>query len=402
MCRSKQIILVILSIVLLIPVPVFAVEYDEDFYSSNDILFYDPRATDTNCSANNTDSTAVTVEMNAAIETSLKYFTGKGFSLMQAAAIAGNLQQESKFNPTATNKIGAYGIAQWLSGRKQNLQQKANYNTLDTQLEFIWEELNGGEKQSLASLLSYSGNSPKELAIVFGESYERYGSNEQGNRSSYAQSIYDRFKGTIADGSGVSLPTGVTVANSGDGNVLGDCGGALGGVSSIDDAVAWANKFIDDTEKQYPGEKGSHLNQISGQDKILYQWRTPSKTYCWGASGCEECVAVAGWFVTNMTDYRFTPANGIDVVARLGDNGAPTGSEPRPFSVFSQPSSTPNGHTGVVLGVLQDGSVITLENNSGGDGKTRIRQRTMPSTATYAYVGDKLKGAAAGLAGSTP
>ena len=86
---------------------------------------------------------------NDNIEKVLRFFVGKGLSLKQAAAIAGNLEQESRINPTIENSIGAYGIAQWLGGRKNNLKAKSNYNTLETQLEFLWEELNGAEKAVL-------------------------------------------------------------------------------------------------------------------------------------------------------------------------------------------------------------------------------------------------------------
>lgn len=82
-----------------------------------------------------------------------QFFLSKGLTPVQAAGLLGNFQQESGINPESENSgSGAYGIAQWLGGRKERLLQKPNYNTLDVQLEFVWSELNGGYKTVLQNL----------------------------------------------------------------------------------------------------------------------------------------------------------------------------------------------------------------------------------------------------------
>ncbi|MCL1876660.1 phage tail tip lysozyme [Candidatus Saccharibacteria bacterium] len=84
-------------------------------------------------------------EANA--EVIYKFLTGKGFTAVQASAIMGVWYGESDFNPTATEpSSGAYGLAQWLGSRKTALFAKPNHNTLETQLNFFLEELNGSYK----------------------------------------------------------------------------------------------------------------------------------------------------------------------------------------------------------------------------------------------------------------
>lgn len=84
------------------------------------------------------------------VKKAMQFFIGKGLSFKDAAAIIGNLMAESgvlannDISPTAENKKGHdYGIAQWTGSRKKELMKRANYNTLETQLEFLWDELTG-------------------------------------------------------------------------------------------------------------------------------------------------------------------------------------------------------------------------------------------------------------------
>ncbi len=68
-------------------------------------------------------------------------------SAIQAAGIMGNIQQESGFSTTIVNKSsGAYGLIQWLGGRKTALQnfargQGKDMGDISVQLEFMKQEL---------------------------------------------------------------------------------------------------------------------------------------------------------------------------------------------------------------------------------------------------------------------
>lgn len=85
----------------------------------------------------------------------VNFFTGKGLTVQQASGIYGNLMVESNLNTEAMGDKGtSRGIAQWHSQRKTNLEnyEKKHGSSLNTQLEFLWEELNSTEKKALEDL----------------------------------------------------------------------------------------------------------------------------------------------------------------------------------------------------------------------------------------------------------
>ena len=78
------------------------------------------------------------------------YLMGKGLGSVTTAAIMGNIWQESKYNPDATEDgdNGGYGICQWTDpyvrgeGRRTNLENFASQkgkpvSDLDVQLDFF-------------------------------------------------------------------------------------------------------------------------------------------------------------------------------------------------------------------------------------------------------------------------
>ena len=83
------------------------------------------------------------------------YLAKKGLTDIQIAGIMGNVKQESGFDPNALNSSsGAYGIVQWYAGRKTSFESYASSvgkpkNDLNTQLNYMWKELNEGYKTSV-------------------------------------------------------------------------------------------------------------------------------------------------------------------------------------------------------------------------------------------------------------
>lgn len=77
------------------------------------------------------------------------FLKSKGLNDIQAAAICGNIEAESEYNPSAKNEIGAIGICQWLNDRATKLQSLAsskgkNWDDLSVQLEYLWSEIGPG------------------------------------------------------------------------------------------------------------------------------------------------------------------------------------------------------------------------------------------------------------------
>ena len=95
------------------------------------------------------------------------YFVSQGLSPVQAAGIVGNLQGESgqRLNTSTINPgdgrdgTDSIGIAQWNSSRAQALKDYAAskgtpHTDLNTQLEFLHQELKGPEKAAYDKLLA--------------------------------------------------------------------------------------------------------------------------------------------------------------------------------------------------------------------------------------------------------
>lgn len=239
----------------LMPLKVFAI--DVDFYSANDILFYNPN--DTGCNdtseTNTVDGTTGDTGYEQRLETTLNFLTGKGFSLAAASGIAANLKMESGIAPTRiqntppsvkapdnynpVNKTG-FGIAQWTFTSRQSAlkdyakSQGKNITDLTVQLEFLWHEATTHSEystmikalNSIKSETPYKGVDPVIAAtILFHGRTDKLmhnstvqkvnpsrgfeGSADTGarvvnHRGGAATTIYKKYDGKIADGTGVT------------------------------------------------------------------------------------------------------------------------------------------------------------------------------------------------------
>ena len=99
------------------------------------------------------------------------------------AGIMGNIAHESGFNPKATNPNGgAFGLVQWLGGRKSGLQsfaksQGKSASNINVQIDYIIKEIKSGAQSgptgrvTIKSLNARSG--PEDAAEFFDRNYER-------------------------------------------------------------------------------------------------------------------------------------------------------------------------------------------------------------------------------------
>ncbi len=87
-------------------------------------------------------------------------------------------------------------------------------------------------------------------------------------------------------------------------------------------------------------------------------WTGGSGGYNYGSN----CVSFTRFFLMKFTDVNMSGSmgDGSDVVANLAKKGVPTGTEPKVYSIFSTPatSGNPYGHTGVVLGIQGDTIIV--------------------------------------------
>lgn len=147
------------------------------------------------------------------------YFIQKGLSAIQTAAIIGNLQQESSFNPEEIESDGnsknpsdsgggGWGLAQWTPGSKvvgiaQGLHISGPIYELATQLDVIWGEMNTSTPASYTGFTkAFKGiNDLAQATDFFTKNYEAAGI--VGPRFQYATDALKKF-GNTATGSSSS------------------------------------------------------------------------------------------------------------------------------------------------------------------------------------------------------
>lgn len=102
-------------------------------------------------------------------------------------------------------------------------------------------------------------------------------------------------------------------------------------------------------------------NYYNGPDVDAIKWALPS--------GKKNCVSFSKWFAGYFTGLSWAGGNGWAVAQNFaGKHGLSKGTEPRPFSIFSNPRSSimckeegrPCGHTGIVVAVSGD-KITTIE-----------------------------------------
>jgi hypothetical protein len=116
------------------------------------------------------------------------------------AGVVGNALVESgvSLSPTAENpRSKAYGIFQWLGGRRQGLETYANSkgaspSSFNIQMERFVQELKGADFQGQATVQALnSSNSPAQAAAEFNRLFERAPGQKEQERQDYAKEIYN-------------------------------------------------------------------------------------------------------------------------------------------------------------------------------------------------------------------
>jgi hypothetical protein len=167
-------------------------------------------------------STSMPLKPGGSAEKVFNYFIDRGLSEVVAAGIAGTFQKESNFDTSVTNRkgSGATGLAQWLGDRLTALHAFGgdDWNTLQTQLDFVWHELTGSERGALAAVKG--AKTPEQAATIFDKTYER--SDGLLSAPSFARAIFNAFEqhrshfaegGVVGGGDGTPVPI---VAHAGE------------------------------------------------------------------------------------------------------------------------------------------------------------------------------------------
>lgn len=342
-----------------------AVEFDEQFYSSNDILFYDPRAV--NCSEVSNDLIGSGNE-----EQTWNYFVSKGLPEKQTAGIIGNFQVEAPGINPKTNQTGGgpgRGIAQWsVDGRWATLIKWAGSKdiySLQTQLDFVWYELNGSEKAAFNKLKATT--TIRDATTVFMTHYERPGVEALEKRLAAANLAYGKYsKGTtetapVTDPENdldIEIPEAPDPSATSVGNPECDVGAGSGNVVAI--AQAELKKGVvevpigcDAGNPSRKGDCGPEVNKYTDStlefwcaDFVSWVYKQAGTPFTGGSSGGWRYPGVSGlraWFEKNGT-YTL---NSSSVTPKPGDVYITAG----------------ESHTGIVEKV-KGGRVYTISGNT--------------------------------------
>lgn len=143
----------------------------------------------------------------------------KGIPPVGAAAIMGNIEGESSFNPSSVNSSGHSGLCQWspndrLPKLKKLAESKGkDWTDVEVQLEYLWQELNGSFSKVKNVIMSATQESDLEYATwYFGRHYEIFfigswpsSKSNTAKRYEYAQKWYDKWQQNHTSGSGSAL-----------------------------------------------------------------------------------------------------------------------------------------------------------------------------------------------------
>lgn len=240
---KKLIQIVVVAVMVLVPYRTLAIDSETLKSINYEAPFFSNRTVCTQ----GTPALPTSLKGNDNIEKAFRYFTDLGLKPEQAAAIVGNLQAESGVDP-AKNQIGGgpgRGIAQWSVGERWDQllafakeKGKSEFD-LGLQLDFIWHELQGSEKQAYEKFLQET--TLANMTITFERQYERAGKPNHPARIGFAQQILKLY--------GASTPTSPVATNSaGAVYMIGDSiteGLALSGIGSKLQEIGWQPTTID-------------------------------------------------------------------------------------------------------------------------------------------------------------
>lgn len=377
---------------------------DFDFYARNDVLFYNPCAV--TC-GNTTDGSSLNITALSGADNREKiynFWLAQGYSAEQSAGITGSIQHESGFSPfrqetTKTWPEGGYGIAQFTGGQRtavtKHLKEKMG-STFDT---YYVNSHGGGVTEANKFVPTSVPADVNDLFLLNELGYlasyissfvpSTISARVDGIKSDYSQTVpagkklgeYLKTLTTATDAAiawtylyeypggikataatrGVSAETILTKYKSTDASSSSDCGVGAGGLT-----YAQGVAFMTD----YFNGKGSYFASLGNSfgKKYINNWP-------------DQCTTFVAYFTARFMNTQYALPNGKKVANGLASNYSKvfktiTKENVQPYTVFSAVNKGA-GHTGIILGVLDDGSIVVGEGNAVMSGAGMIAQKRM-------------------------
>ncbi len=425
--KLYQIITIACAIAVLMPYMTMAKSsFNEDFYSSNDILYYKPD--DEVCSVGS-ETTDISPEaagnvLGNAIKASLDYLNREVFNKKELETIRAN----APVYKSAADKVGipwemlavvhkresglgkvnpknGQGVYQFLDKEggpyktgpisDQEFQRQTGYAAqfLKKAAGKYASGLSKGDSNAIKYVFfTYNGRAPKykEQARRLGFSEEQAeigeGSPYVMNKADAKREPYiggDKKNGTNHKWGQVKVDHGpVESPANADHGAFVMYASLRGKISpqSTDGTTNCTPENNDNNQSNPSGpvssqgltkEQAIQLAKNYGANKNGYSRKMAGPAY-WAYCGGHgsNCVTFSKFFNAAFTDIPTTGrmGNGVDVVKNMRAKGAKTGSEPKAFATFSWGDGGA-GHTGIVLGVHGDTVIVGQASCSAGTQK---------------------------------
>ncbi len=362
-----------------------ALSNSQEYYkNANHIFFNDESGGCVNFK--NDSNFSINVSGNTFQEKIFSGLTSAGFTKEQTAGIMGNIMAESQFLPTrqqdCSNKNtcwpnGGWGLFQWdkhydgttgkLVGRRIVFEETFKKEHPKLYNKFYKPELGTLDKyQELEKDPDIDALIKFQLDYMINEIKTRPVTNIQGYDG---KTEYEAIKSatTLEEASKIwvmsfEIPQGYNQkwqwdkrAGYGQEIFNGDYTSSVSNVVCNEQGIIGPGGLNETQAKKFTMRYGQDQNQET--TKIVEAWPT-------GCAGgrLSNCVAFTQFFLKKFTKAPAVNGNGEDIVKNLEAQGVPTGTEPRPLSVFSfSYKSEPYGHTGIIMGINQQGQYIVAQ-----------------------------------------
>jgi len=375
---------------------------DTQFYSSNDIVFYNPCEV---VSCSDVGSvTKLTGKDNR--EKIYNFWIAQKMTPEQSAGITGSMQSEGGFSPfrqeiSQTWPAGGYGIAQFTGGQRAAV---TSYLKKDTNVKPIFDkyydnsyggavseaskfmpagvtvEVNDafllGELNYLATYIS--GFAPSTISLRVDRIKSDYGQSVPKGQKlmEYLKSLKTQSDAAIAWTYLYEYPADIKATAAERANnaetifkkynanpsEAGNCSTVGAGGLNYEQGVAFMTNYFNGKDAYFKGLKSGFGN-------------------FWSTTYTDQCTTFVAYFVSRFVMAAPSIPNGGDVVDRLTGTYSKSFKKVdkkniQPYTVFSGTNGGA-GHTGVILGILDDGSIVVGEGNATMSGSGIIKQKSM-------------------------
>lgn len=226
------------------------------------------------------------------------FLTSQGLPAAGAAAIIGNLMQESSLNPEVVNGIGAAGIAQWYQGRVGNAVRTGNEQAdLEAQLQNLVNEMKTSYPQSWQAAMTANAGNLNQVTEFIMQNYEDPGDNSGPTRSSYASQILSSYGGSNPNGK-----------NNGFGGTTST--GYTGGAATSGPPASDSSYWIQYIQQNYPN------------DAFLLQPQYGLTQLLVNAAAAGDTQAQFNAAVENTAWFKSTSGNYQNYLSNLAQNPA--------------------------------------------------------------------------------